>query len=112
MRSSKKEWKKVDKELLLLKQGEITTQNKRKQIYRLRLVQWGEYQAVLQKRLYLFSKEDMDYRPGRLMALNLEDMRIVFQNQHKIEEIMKMVLNSIERESYKNNIEKKDKKDK
>jgi hypothetical protein len=41
---------------LLIKQGDITTAANKKQIYRIRIVQWAKYQAVLEKRLFVFSE--------------------------------------------------------
>lgn len=94
-------WAKVDEQLLLLKQGNIKTKIKSnsKQTYRLRVVRWGNYQAVVQKRLYRFSQPLMDFMPGRLMSLNMEDMKIIFENKDKIMEIMQKVYDNIPEES-------------
>ena len=104
-RKTKKQWFKVDKQLFVLKQGDITTAAKSRQIYKIRVVQWGEYQAVLQKRLFVFSQDQMDYIPGRLMGFNMNDMNVIYQNQDKINKIMKDIFDNLKVEkTYKDRI--------
>lgn len=111
MRSKKTDnqcaWVNVDQELLLLKQGSIKTKlyKNSNQIYKLRVAKWGNYQAVIEKRLYCFSQAIMDYKPGRLMGLNLEDMQIIFENKDKILQIMQKTFDDLQETSiYKRQI--------
>ena len=100
-----KQWVKVDKQLYLIKQGDICTAARKRQIYRIRIVQWGKYQAVLQKRLFVFSKQLMDYIPGRLMGFNLDDMQAVFEQREKINKILQESFEQLKDEkSYKQRI--------
>ena len=102
----KKQFIRVDKQLLLIKQGDITTAANKKQIYRIRIVQWAKYQAVLEKRLFVFSEQLMDYIPGRTMGLNLNDMQAVFQNREKIMKILEDSFEHLDdnKKSYKQKI--------
>lgn len=105
-KTEKKQFIRVDKQLLLIKQGDITTAANKKQIYRIRIVQWAKYQAVLEKRLFVFSEQLMDYIPGRTMGLNLNDMQAVFQNREKIMKILEDSFEHLEdnKKSYKQKI--------
>lgn len=106
-----KQFVRVDKQLLLIKQGDIYTAAKKKQIYKIRIVQWGKYQAVLQKRLFVFSENLMDYVPGRLMALNLNDMEAIIYNQDKIMKILGKAFDQLQVEkTYKQKIIEMNKK--
>ena len=105
-KTEKKQFIRVDKQLLLIKQGDITTAANKKQIYRIRIVQWAKYQAVLEKRLFVFSEQLMDYIPGRTMGLNLNDMQAVFQNREKIMKILEDSFEHLDdnKKSYKQKI--------
>ena len=105
-KTEKKQFIRVDKQLLLIKQGDITTAANKKQIYRIRIVQWAKYQAVLEKRLFVFSEQLMDYIPGRTMGLNLNDMQAVFQNREKIMKILEDSFEHLQdnKKSYKQKI--------
>lgn len=100
-----KQFVRVDKQLFLIKQGDICTAAKKKQIYRIRIVQWANYQAVLQKRLFVFSDQLMDYIPGRLMGFNLNDLQAIMENKDKIMKIMNDAFDNLKDEkSYKQKI--------
>lgn len=100
-----KQFVRVDKQLFLIKQGDIYTAAKKKQIYRIRIVQWSNYQAVLEKRLFVFSEQIMDYVPGRLMGLNLNDLQAIMQQKDKIMQIMEKAFQQLEDEkTYKQKI--------
>lgn len=100
-----KQFVRVDKQLFLIKQGDIYTAAKKKQIYRIRIVQWANYQAVLEKRLFVFSEQIMDYVPGRLMGLNLNDLQAIMQQKDKIMQIMEKAFQQLEDEkTYKQKI--------
>ena len=105
-KTEKKQFIRVDKQLLLIKQGDITTAANKKQIYRIRIVQWAKYQAVLEKRLFVFSEQLMDYIPGRTMGFNLNDMQAVFQNREKIMKILEDSFEHLDdnKKSYKQKI--------
>lgn len=89
LKAGKKPWKKTDQDLLVIKQGQITTTFGQRQIYKIRIARWGKFQAVLQKRLFRFDKELMDYIPGRSMGFNLQDLEIILQNQTEILNVLK-----------------------
>lgn len=89
LKKDKKPWKKTDQDLLIIKQGDITTTFGDKQIYKVRVARWGKFQAVLQKRLFRYDKQLMDYIPGRSMGFNLQDLESVLQNKDEIIKILK-----------------------
>lgn len=104
----KKPYKKTDEEILVLKEGLISTTYQKNQPYKIRLVRWGKYQPVLEKRLFRYDAELLDYIPGRLMSFNIEDTLLIIENQDKIINIMNEVYKvyeseKIEEEQKKNN---------
>ena len=98
LKAGRKPWRKTDEDLLVLKQGDITTTFGEKQIYRIRIARWGKFQAVLQKRLFRFEKQLMDYIPGRSMGFNLQDMQVILENKQIILQILKNTKGSIDQD--------------
>ena len=98
LHADKKPWKKTDQDLLIISQGQITTTFGEKQIYKIRVARWGKFQAVLEKRLFRYNKQLMDYIPGRSMGFNLQDMQIILQNKDKILEILKQTKENLDQE--------------
>lgn len=84
----KKPWVKVDQQLYVIRQSDVYTAAKVRQIYKIRIVKWGQFQAVLQKRLFVFNEQLMDYVPGRLMGFNMNDMQAIYRDKDKIMEIL------------------------
>lgn len=89
--AKKKPWVKTDEDLLIIKQGEIKTSFGQNQIYRLRVVRWGKFQAVIEKRLFRYDKQLFDYVPGRTLGINLEDFQNLLQKKDQIIEILSKV---------------------
>ena len=85
----RKPFKKTDVEYLVLKEGFISTLKQKDQIYKIRIARWGKFQPVIEKRLYRYDFDLMEYVPGRLMAFNLEDMQVINDNNEKIMALMK-----------------------
>ena len=88
LNANKKPWKKTDQQLYVIKQGEITTTFGDRQIYKVRVARWGKFQGVIQKRLFRYDKQLLDYIPGRPMGFNLQDFEAIIQKQDQIKKIL------------------------
>jgi len=80
----RKPYRKTDEEFLVIKEGLISTVAQKSQPYKIRIARWGKYQPVLEKRLFRYDAEQLDYIPGRLMSFNKEDVLSIIENQDRI----------------------------
>ena len=88
VKAGQKPWIKTDQDLLIIKQGEITTGFGQKQTYKLRVVRWGRFQGVIEKRLFRYNKMVLDYVPGRALGLNAQDFQALIERKDEILELL------------------------
>lgn len=95
----RKPYKKTDEEFLVIKEGLMSTSAQRDQPYKIRVARWGKFQPVLEKRLFRYEAELLDYVPGRLMSFNKEDILCIIENQDVIMQVINKIYEKYEQES-------------
>lgn len=94
----RKPYKKTDEEFLVIKEGMMSTTVQKNQPYKIRVARWGKFQPVLEKRLFIYDSELLDYIPGRLMSFNKEDFLCIIENQDKIMNVINKIYEQYESE--------------